>query len=116
MHQFKHNVNNTTGIHRRTTPNSSSSLVRESFSSSSDDVSLEMETSSFEDRSVNRMNKPDFQRSRSVDFVNQQILSNNARNAGKGNKYRIRNREKSLSSDIAFDGEIRNYINQKEIK
>ena len=108
LHQFKHNVNNTTGIHRRTTPNSSSSLVRESFSSSSDDVSLEMETSSFEDRSVNRMNKPDFQRSRSVDFVNQQILSNNARNAGKGNKYRIRNREKSLSSDIAFDGEIRN--------
>eukprot|EP00943_MAST-04B_sp_MAST-4B-sp1_P009705 g9705.t1 len=103
LHQFKHNVDDSNTFKRI---RSSNSLVRESFSSSSDDVSLDIETSSFEDSIIDRRNKPDFQRSRSVDFVNQQMLSN-AKKSGNKKKGRIQTREKSLSSDISFDGEIR---------
>ncbi len=102
LDQFERNVNDSNAFKRK---KSSNPFIRESFSSSSDDVSLDIETSSFEDSIIDRRNKPDFQRSRSVDFVNQQMLSNAKKSGNK--KGRIQTREKSLSSDISFDGEIR---------
>ena len=91
--------------HRRPSSLSTSSTV-ESFSSSSDDLSIDMESSSFEDSgSIILSSKPDFQRSRSVDITNRRI-SNTLRNSA-DNLHKVQNREKSLSADVCFDGEIR---------